>query len=216
VLTTGAARIEDDDGRVRYFNAIEVIDRSGLAAERYDKHKLVPFGEYLPLRALFDRLHVSQFVHVPGGFNPGVGSRALRIRGLPDALAMVCYEAIFPNEGRARDGETAHVGFILNLTDDAWFGRTAGPYQHFAQARLRAIELGLPLVRVANTGISAIIDARGRLIEDAPLGVEAVVDGVLPGAAPPTWQARWGAASFALLATVCALACLLRRRARVD
>ncbi len=214
VLVTGAARVEDDDGHARYFNAIEVMDRSGLAADRYDKHKLVPFGEYLPLRALFDRLHITQFVRIPGGFDAGSGSRALRVKGLPDALAMVCYEAIFPNEARARDGDTAHVGYILNLTDDAWFGRTAGPYQHFAQARLRAIELGLPMVRVANTGISAIIDARGQAVEQSPLGVETVIDGALPGALPPTWQARWGAATFGVLTAACALICLARGRVR--
>ena len=211
VLVTGAARAEDDGDKTRYFNSIEAIDRSGLSAERYDKHRLVPFGEYLPLRSLFDRLHVTQFVHTPGGFAAGVGSRTLSVRGLPKALAMVCYEAIFPNEGRVRSGDTADVGYILNLTDDAWFGRTAGPYQHFAQARLRAIELGLPMLRVANTGVSAIIDARGRVIDDAPLGVEAVIDGALPGALPPTWQARWGAASFIILAALAALASLFAR-----
>jgi apolipoprotein N-acyltransferase len=211
VLVTGAARLEDDDGRDRYYNSIEIVDRSGLTAERYDKHRLVPFGEYLPLRALFDRLHITQFVHVPGGFEPGVGSRVLKVPGLPDALAMICYEAIFPNETRARDGAAAHAGFILNLTDDAWFGRTAGPYQHYAQARLRAIELGLPMLRIANTGISAILDARGKPIEEAPLGVEAVIDGDLPGALPPTWQSRWGAATWAVLTVLFALACLIGR-----
>ncbi len=211
-LVTGAARAEEDGGKTRYFNSMEVLDRSGLEAERYDKHRLVPFGEYLPLRPFFDRLRVTQFVHVPGGFDPGAGSRVLRVPGLPDALAMICYEAIFPNETPMRVGDTAHVGYILNLTDDAWFGRTAGPYQHFAQARLRAIELGLPMVRVANTGISALIDARGRVIEDAPLGFEAVIDGVLPGALPPTWQARWGAATAAVMTALAALACLLARR----
>ncbi len=211
-LVTGAARAEEDGGRTRYFNAIEVVDRNGLAAERYDKHILVPFGEYLPLRSLFDRLRVTQFVHVPGGFDPGVGSRVLRVPGLPDALAMICYEAIFPNETPVRSGATASVGYILNLTDDAWFGRTAGPYQHFAQARLRAIELGLPMARVANTGISALIDARGEIVAEAPLGVETVLDGALPGALPPTWQARWGAATFLGLTAFAAATCLLASR----
>ena len=214
VLVTGAARAEGDGGKIHYFNSIEVVDHSGLGTERYDKHKLVPFGEYLPLRPLFERLHVTQFVHVPGGFDPGAGPRVLRVAGLPEALAMICYEAIFPNEAPMRVGDSAHVGYILNLTDDAWFGRTAGPYQHFSEARLRAIELGLPMLRVANTGISAIIDARGRVIEDAPLGVEAVIDGELPGALPPTWQARWGAATAALMTALAALACLLARRRR--
>jgi apolipoprotein N-acyltransferase len=215
VLVTGAARAEEDGGRTRYFNSMEVVERGGLAAERYDKHKLVPFGEDLPLRPLFDRLHITQFVHIPGGFDPGAGSRVLRVRGLPDALAMICYEAIFPNETPLRVGDTAKVGYILNLTDDAWFGRTAGPYQHYAQARLRTIELGLPMLRVANTGISAIIDARGRVVEEAPLGFEAVIDGTLPGALPPTWQARWGAATTVLMTALAALACLLARRRRV-
>lgn len=212
VLVTGAARAQEDGARLRYFNSIQVLDKTGLEAERYDKRRLVPFGEYLPLRSLFDRLHVTQFVRVPGGFEPGAGSRVLRVPGLPDALAMVCYEAIFPNELRTRDGETANVGYILNLTDDAWFGRTAGPYQHFAQGRLRAVELGLPMLRVANGGISAIIDSRGVVIEDAPLGYDAVLDGALPGALPPTWQARWGAATFLVLAALAAAACLVGRR----
>ena len=212
ILVTGAARIEDDGPRARYFNSVQVVDKSGLAAERYDKRRLVPFGEYLPLRFLLERARLTQFVHVPGGFEPGAGSRALRIRGLPDALAMVCYEAIFPNETRARDGETAHVGYILNLSDDAWFGAAAGPYQHFAEARLRAVELGLPLVRVANGGFSAIVDSRGVVVESAPLGPETVLDGALPGALPPTWQARWGAASFLLATALAALACMTARR----
>ena len=215
MLVTGAARAEDEGGKTRYYNSMLEIDRGGLAAERYDKHWLVPFGEYLPFRSLFERLHVAQFVHVPGGFDPGIGSRVLKVRGLPDALAMVCYEAIFPNEGPARAGDTAQVGYILNLTDDAWFGLTAGPHQHFAQARLRAIELGLPLLRVANTGISAIVDANGRVVEERPLGVEAVIDGVLPGALARTWQARWGAGSFLVLATLALFACLVGRRRKL-
>lgn len=212
MLVTGAARADEEGGKTRYYNSMLALDRSGLAAERYDKRRLVPFGEYLPLRSAFERLHVTQFVHVPGGFDPGSGAGTLSLRGLPDALALVCYEAIFPNEWPARTEATARVGYILNLTDDAWFGHTAGPYQHFAQARLRAIELGLPMLRVANTGISAIIDAKGRLIESRPLGVEAVIDGVLPGALPPTWQARWGAGSFLFLTALALLVCLSRRR----
>jgi apolipoprotein N-acyltransferase len=214
VLATGAASQEGEGPTARYFNSIEVLDHSGLSAARYDKRRLVPFGEYLPLRSLFDRLGVTQFVHMPGGFEPGSGTPELSIRGLPDALAMVCYEAIFPNEGRVRAGETANVGYILNLTDDGWFGRTAGPYQHFAQARLRAVELGLPVLRVANTGISALIDARGRILDQTSLGVEAIIDGGLPGALPPTWQAHWGAASFAALWALALLAAgrAMRRR----
>ena len=212
VLVTGAASEEGEGRSARYFNSIEALDRTGLASVRYDKRHLVPFGEYLPFRDVFDRLGIMQFVHVPGGFTPGTRAPVLRVHGLPDALAMICYEAVFPNEGRTRDGETASVGYILNLTDDGWFGRTAGPYQHFAQARLRAIELGLPMLRVANTGVSAVIDARGRVLDETPLGVEALIDTALPGALPPTWQARWGAASFAALWALAALAALRSRR----
>ena len=211
VLVTGAASEEGEGAKAQYFNSIDIIDREGLAAARYDKHQLVPFGEYLPLRALFERWRIAQFVHVPGGFSPGAGPPVLSVRGLPDALAKVCYEAIFPNEGRVRDGDTASVGYILNITDDGWFGHTAGPYQHFAQARLRAVELGLPLLRVSNTGISAVVDARGRILDQTPLGVETLIDAALPGALPATWQAHWGAASFAAL---WALALVAAARAR--
>ena len=208
-LVTGAAREEETAGQTRYLNSIEVVDAAGLEAARYDKHKLVPFGEFLPLRSLFDRLGITQFVQIPGGFSPGTGSRILHIPGLPDALGMICYEAIFPNEKPARTGEAASVGFILNVTDDAWFGRTAGPYQHFAQARLRAVELGLPMLRVANTGISAILSARGEVLDEAPLGVQSVIDGVLPGALPPTVQARLGLAIWTALTAAAAALCVL-------
>jgi apolipoprotein N-acyltransferase len=218
VLTTGAASIDfssHDPRKAQYFNSIVVIDRTGLLPERYDKHHLVPFGEYMPFRRWLERFGITQFVSFPGGFEPGHGTDVIHIPGLPAAIGLICYEAIFPNEwGGARDGETRNVAWQLNLTDDAWFGRTAGPYQHFAQARLRAIELGLPLVRVANTGISAIIDARGRIVASAPLGVEAVLDGALPGALPPTPQSRWGSATFAIGLLVFALASLVARARR--
>jgi apolipoprotein N-acyltransferase len=103
---------------------------------------------------------------------------------------------------------------LLNLTDDAWFGLTSGPYQHFAQARLRAIELGLPLVRAANTGISAVVDAQGRILVSAPLGSEAVLDSVLPGAGAPTLQSRWGSGAFAAALLAALLASLVARRMR--
>ena len=169
MLATGAARIEEDErpgGRDRYYNSIEVLDQSGLLPERYDKHHLVPFGEYMPFQIAGSTESASpNLCSFPAVRSPASGTNVLRIPGPPDALAMICYEAIFPNEwGGARDGEAARAAWLLNLTDDAWFGMTAGPYQHFAQARLRAVELGLPLVRVANTGISGIVDARGRYL----------------------------------------------------
>ncbi len=148
VLVTGAARVDEGDradGRLHFFNAIEVVDRRGLAPERYDKRHLVPFGEYMPFSRLFERVGITQFIHFPGGFDAGTGSSLMHISGLPSARALICYEAIFPNElGMGFDAETDRPRWLLNVTDDAWFGLTSGPYQHFAEARLRAIELGLP------------------------------------------------------------------------
>jgi apolipoprotein N-acyltransferase len=219
ILATGAARLEPDErpgGRDHYFNSIEVLDQNGLLPERYDKHHLVPFGEFVPLQTWLERIGITQFVQFPGGFDRGEGDSVIRIPGLPDAIAMVCYEAIFPNEwGGAREGAARRATWLLNLTDDAWFGITAGPYQHFAQARLRAIELGLPLVRVANTGISGIVDAMGRILLYAPLGSETSLDGALPGALAPTWQSRWGSATFAILLFTLFMASLTGRHKKL-
>jgi apolipoprotein N-acyltransferase len=206
-LIAGAARLEKDgSGPSRYFNSIEIVDRNGLSAERYDKQHLVPFGEYMPFESILAKAGVTQFVDVPGGFEPGAGARVLRIPGLPDAMALICYEAIFPNEIGDLFSGAARPRWLLNVTDDAWFGQTPGPYQHFAQARLRAIELGAPLVRDANSGISAVLDGMGREIAAAPLGAEGVLDAELPEALPPTWQSRFGSLGAALigLAFLCA------------
>ena len=216
ILITGAARMEEGDradGRRHFFNSIELVDRHGLAQERYDKRHLVPFGEYMPFSRLFERIGITQFIHFPGGFDPGVGSSLIHIPGLPSALALICYEAIFPNElGETFDVRADPPRWLLNVTDDAWFGLTSGPYQHFAEARLRAIELGLPLVRAANTGISAVTDGLGRILVEAPLGTVAVLDSPLPQALAPTWQYRWGSATSGLIAVAFLVFCLAARR----
>lgn len=211
-LITGTVRAEREEERTTYFNAIQIFNRSGLTASRYDKHHLVPFGEYVPLQNMLQSLGIESMIYLPGGFDEGKGSHVLTIAGLPKVLPMICYEAIFPNDFPTRGWDKPPVGLIVNVTDDAWFGHTAGPYQHFAQARLRAIELGLPMVRIANTGISAIIDARGGILKEAPLGVEAVLDSSLPGALPPTWQARFGSLPFFILLSLCISACIMRHR----
>jgi apolipoprotein N-acyltransferase len=201
ILITGAARVEDIAGQeARYYNSIEVLSREGLSQRRYDKQHLVPFGEYVPFEGALEGLGITQFVQAPGGFTAGFGRRALDVPGLPEAIPLICYEAIFPIEiGDAFSG-AKRPDWMLNLTDDAWFGLTPGPYQHFAQARLRAIELGLPLVRDANSGISAIVDGFGRETVKAPLGVETVLDADLPTPLPPTWQSRFGSLGAALIA----------------
>jgi apolipoprotein N-acyltransferase len=211
-LITGAARLEDDGGKRRYFNSIEIVGREGLSGEHYDKQHLVPFGEYVPFETVLEKAHITQFVDIPGGFEPGKGRRLLRIPGLPDAMPLVCYEAIFPIEIGDAFSDAERPRWLLNLTDDAWFGQTPGPYQHFAQARLRAIELGAPLVRDANSGISAVLDGFGREIVAAPLAADGVLDAELPEALPPTWQSRFGSAGAALIGLAFLAAALAGKR----
>ncbi|MBM3563982.1 MAG: apolipoprotein N-acyltransferase [Alphaproteobacteria bacterium] len=193
VLLTGAARAEGggDGRRGRIFNSIEALQGETIVAF-YDKIHLVPFGEYLPLEDLLRPLGINHLV--PGIWDRGEGPRLLAAPGLPPIAPLVCYEAIFSGEATERGAERPRL--FLNVTNDGWFGRTTGPYQHLAQARLRAIEEGLPMIRVANTGVSAIIDAYGRILQSLPLGEEGVIDGRLPKEAAPTIFAAYGALAF--------------------
>ena len=190
VLFTGAARAEGEGRNTVYFNSVEVI-AGGEVKESYDKMHLAPFGEYMPFARLLAKAGITQFVSIPGGFESGATSRILTAPGLPAVFPMVCYESIFPDEIASRiEAQPLRPGLLLNVTNDTWFGKTPGPYQHFAQARLRAVEQGLPLIRSANTGISAIVDPYGRALGALPLGVEGVLDGFLPKALPPTFFSR--------------------------
>jgi apolipoprotein N-acyltransferase len=207
VLITGAARVESPEGENgKIFNSIEVLQGDRIIAF-FDKIHLVPFGEYLPLAPILGRLG---FAHlVPGVWDAGEGPRELRAPGLPLLSPLICYEAVFPEAAAARGVGRKRPGALLNLTNDGWFGRTIGPYQHFAQARLRAIEQGLPLIRVANTGISAIVDPYGRVLDRLPLGEEGVIDGLLPKPAAMPFYARFGRiipATLFVLALTIALA----------
>ena len=210
-LITGAARREDGSPP-RYFNSIEIVGRGGLSAQRYDKQHLVPFGEYMPFASLLERARITQLVDIPGGFEPGSGPRILHVPGLPDAMPLVCYEAIFPIEFGGLMSGADRPTWLLNVTDDAWFGLTPGPYQHFAQARLRAIELGVPLVRDANSGISAVLDGFGREIAVAPLGAEGVLDAELPEALAPTLQSHLGSVGAMLIGMAFLAAALTGKR----
>ena len=222
-LITGAARAQEPlpGERLRYFNAIMAIEPGGRITDSYDKVHLVPFGEYLPgpLDALLRALGLRQFVSIPGGFTPGdpAAQRILTVPGLPPIAATICYEAIFPGAilptGLRVTPADPPAGLILNVTNDAWFGDTPGPRQHLAQARLRAVEEGLPLVRDANTGISAVIDARGRVTGRLPLEQEAVLDADLP--APivgGTVYGRLGDWPFAVMLFGCLIGSLAARR----
>ena len=213
VLITGAIRApEGATGTItRAYNSVYVIDRTGSIQSVYDKVHLVPFGEYLPFQSLLERLGLMQLTKVRGGFIAGDRHRAMNVPGAPTMLPLVCYEIIFPGEVVPR-GE--RPSWLLNLTNDGWFGASAGPYQHFQQARIRAIEEGLPLVRAANSGISAVIDPVGRVIASLPLGVEGVVDANLPQPISPTLYARTGDGLAALIAGV-AFVLVLRSRRRL-
>jgi apolipoprotein N-acyltransferase len=173
----------------RAYNSVYVIDHDGSILSVYDKVHLVPFGEYLPFQDFLEKRGLMQLTKVRGGFIPGDRRRAMTVPRAPNVLPLVCYEIIFPGTVVPR-GERA--GWMLNLTNDGWFGRSAGPYQHFQQARLRAIEEGLPLVRAANTGISAVVDPLGRVVGSLPLGREGVLDALLPQPLPRTLYARVG------------------------
>jgi apolipoprotein N-acyltransferase len=219
VLITGAARI--DEGYLPgeepvFYNSIHVIADDGAILGSYDKVHLVPFGEYLP-RAFawaLETAGLAPFVNVPGGFSPGAEAQSLSVPGLPEVAASVCYEAIFP--GAVTPGES-RPGLLLNVTNDGWFGDTPGPRQHLAQARLRAVEEGLPLVRAANTGVSAVIDPYGRAVSELPVGVAGIIDAGLPQRLEPTLYARFGDGVFAILLLICAgAALLLRGRERRD
>lgn len=214
VLITGAARLaeaESRPGHIRAYNAVLVIDHDGTVLSVYDKLHLVPFGEFLPLRSVLERLGLEQLIRVPGGFLPGRRRRPIATETAPPFVPLVCYEAIFPySVVPAGD----RPGWLLNVTNDGWFGMSSGPYQHLRQARLRAIEEGLPLIRAANTGISAVIDPVGRVVTSLPLGREGVLDSALPERMTPPLYARTGdAISIACVGLILVLSGWRRRTA---
>jgi len=213
-LITGAARpAEPAPGRSekRAYNSVYMIDSSGSILATYDKLHLVPFGEYLPFQDLLERAGLAQLTSVPGGFLPGGQRQRIAVPGAPDMLPLICYEAIFPGEA-VPEGE--RPGWLLNLTNDAWFGISFGPYQHFQQTKVRAIEEGLPLVRAANSGISAVIDPLGRVIASLPLGHDGLLDSPLPRPAQITIYARVGDLLFMVAVAGTMAASLLIRLMR--
>ena len=185
------AGVQRYDG-VEARNGLVVIGDGGQIEAGYDKHHLVPFGEYIPFGDLmFDWFGVQAFAaRLGNGYVAGPGPQVIDLGGdLGSFAPLICYEAVFPQDLR---GLPQRPDWILQITNDAWFGTLTGPYQHLAQARFRAIEQGLPLVRVANTGITAMIDARGRIVATLPRGEAGYLDAGLPGALLETPYARWG------------------------
>lgn len=211
-LVSGNALLFDARGQlVGAGNSVWPIDSSGMLGPRYDKAHLVPYGEYLPMRTLLAPLGLARLVMGDVDFLPGPGPRSLDVPGFGRAGIQVCYEIIF--SGHTVD-RTHRPDFIYNPSNDAWFG-SWGPPQHLAQARLRAIEEGLPVLRATPTGISALVDAHGRLLGTVPHLAEGAIDLPLPPPAPPTPFARFGnAIALGVALALLALAIAFRRRAR--
>jgi apolipoprotein N-acyltransferase len=201
VLMTGALRVlRDADGTRHYYNSFHVFGHGGRLVSTYDKFHLVPFGEYLPLEAAMTQLGLKKIVGIAGSFSTGDGPHTVDVPGAPQAGPLICYEILFPGEVVADQ----RPRWLVNVTDDSWFGPWAGPLQHLLVAQTRAIEEGLPVVRAANTGISAVIDPFGRVRARLDLNRTGVIDSALPAAIEPTSYARVGQLSFLflLLATI--------------
>lgn len=187
LLFTGAPRRVGSGADTKLHNSLHALDSSGTILANFDKVHLVPFGEFVPLR---DYLSFAKVTHGRVDFTPGPGLKTLDLPGLPPVGPLVCYEVIFPGQVSMPG---ARPGWLLSVTNDAWFGTSTGPYQHLASARLRAVEEGLPMVRVANTGISAVYDSYGREVARLGLNRSGVIDAALPRAlAQPTVFARLG------------------------
>jgi apolipoprotein N-acyltransferase len=212
ILLTGSVRPPElPPGRriTRAYNSIYAIDHEGSILAVYDKLHLVPFGEFLPFQNWMEKIGFVQLTKVQGGFLSGTSRANMRLPNAPSLLPLICYEAIFPDEIDVRGNRP---GWMLNLTNDGWFGISTGPYQHLQQARMRAVEQGLPLVRAANTGISAVIDPVGRIVNQLDLGVEGVLDATLPAQIATTIYARVGDLPAAVLVALSLMLVLLRSR----
>lgn len=199
MLIAGAVRTESaGSGKApRYYNSIYAIDGKGQIVAAADKVHLVPFGEYMPFGELIEGLGVNA-VAMPGGFSAARGHQLLEAAG-KGFYPLICYEAIFPSE---IDEAAERAAALLNVTNDAWFGDTPGPYQHFLQARLTAVERGMPLIRAANNGISAVVDAKGRVVSGLAYDVPGIVDAILPGKFMPGEAEKWRNRAFVLILAI--------------
>lgn len=172
-LMLGAVRGEGEPSAQRYYNSVALIDTEGQIVDAADKVHLVPFGEYLPFEETLARIGLTKIVETPISFSAGATRRIIEVQDGVRALPLICYEVIFPSLAAA---DAANADIIVNVTNDAWFGDTPGPLQHFRQAQLLAVQTGLPLVRAANNGVSGAVDPFGRVIDALALDVRAHVD----------------------------------------
>ncbi|NRB03411.1 MAG: apolipoprotein N-acyltransferase [Rhodobacteraceae bacterium] len=205
-VITGIQREENG----AYFNSLAVLDAQGQVTQVYDKHHLVPFGEYMPLPWLFRNLGIRGLAaRADAAYTPGPGPELIDLPGLGPVLPLICYEAVFAQDARAA---SPRPNLLLHLTNDAWFGDFAGPQQHLSQARMRAIEQGLPVARAANTGISAMISPWGAVLEALPLGTAGYLDVTVPAPRAATLYARTGDLPWAMLLGGLTLGLIWRRR----
>lgn len=188
-LMTGSDRIEEADTGLTFYNSLYLFGPGHVPPVVYDKFHLVPFGEYVPFAPLLDRIGITKLT-AGGGFSSGDKPHVLKVFGAPPVTALICYEVIFPHA--VTDPGAPRPGWLVNITDDSWFGPWAGPRQHLLIARTRAIEEGLPIARAANTGISAMIDPLGRLRSPLALNQTGILDSRLPAALSPTLYSRFG------------------------
>jgi len=210
LLITGAVRLGEpvNPANPTVYNSIYVIDHDGSIVSIYDKVHLVPFGEYLPFQRFLEAIGLQQLTKLPGGFSAGDRRRPISVPGTPLALPLICYEAIFPNELMPNG---PRPDWMVNVTNDGWFDISSGPYQHLQEARIRAVEQGLPLVRAANTGISAVIDPLGRIVDALPLGSEGLLNTRLPRSVDSPVYARVGDVPAAMILSIALLAVIRRR-----
>ncbi|NNK77110.1 MAG: apolipoprotein N-acyltransferase [Litoreibacter sp.] len=195
-----------------FHNTLAVLDEGGAVQSAYHKHHLVPFGEYIPFGDFLRQFGINGLAARDGaGYASGPGPRLINIPGIGSALPLICYEVIFPRNFRTE----TRPDLMIQITNDAWFGNLSGPYQHLAQARVRAVEQGLPLIRAANTGVSAVIGPQGRVLAATALNEAAVLDAPVPAALPATPYARFGDWPMrALLLVLLVLALTVRRGLR--
>lgn len=207
LLLTGAPRSGAEAGIGRLWNSLHALNAKGEIIGTYDKHHLVPFGEYTPLRSL---LGLVKLTAGDVDFSPGPGPVTLDLPGLPPVSPLICYEAIFPGQVVASGPRPE---WLLNMTNDSWFGTSSGPFQHFASARTRAVEEGLPLIRVANAGVSVVIDGYGRIVGQLRLNQTGFLDASLPRpAAGGTLYASVGNLAIFILCMAMLIYILILRR----
>lgn len=205
----GTARISGD----LYFNSLVVTAPGGAIYQVYDKYHLVPFGEYVPFGNILGQFGIrGMAVNEGGGFAAGAKPQVIDLGPLGKVQPLICYEAIFPQHLHLDE----RADWVLQITNDAWFGETTGPYQHLAQARMRAVEQGLPVVRSANTGVSAVIDAYGGVVNKLELGKRGFIDAALPSSLPLTPYAKTGDLPLLILLTALASGLVLTRARKSD